>query len=147
MTKSINKYFSFLLLLSFFIIPAFSFAEEVPFKLDYSGLVKCDGVIDKNEPERQKVCDFNALISMVKSTINWLFVLTTSIAVLSCAYGGLMYMTGVEKNINKAKSLFYSIGKGFIIMLVAWFAVITVVNWFATTETQKIIKTFVDTGK
>ncbi len=32
-------------------------------------------------------------------------------------------------------------------MLVAWFAVITVVNWFATTETQKIIKTFVDTGK
>ena len=38
--------------------------------LDYSGFVKCDGVISKNEPGRQQVCNFAALINTAKSIIN-----------------------------------------------------------------------------
>lgn len=122
--------------------------KEAP-KLDYSGLVKCDGVVLTKdgkdvEPYRTKVCDFQALMSTVKSTINWLFVITIPILTVILAYGGLLYMTGSQKNIGTAKSIFQSSAKGFIIMLVAWISVITVVNWFIAGADKETIKTFIN---
>ena len=135
------------LLLALF-VPAISFAQTAqPVKLDYkSGLVKCDGVIaDKSiEPDRQRVCDFNALMDMVKSTINWLFFITVPIVIVFMAYAGVLYMTGTSGNISTAKKIFPSIAKGFIIMLVAWISVITVVNWFVTEKNKAVIGTFLN---
>ena len=115
-----------------------------PTTLNYSGLVKCDGVLDPNEQDRQIKCDFAALMSMVKSTINWLFLITIPILVLLLSYGGLLYMSGNKKNIDTAKSIFQSAAKGFIIMLVAWVSVVTVVNWFITDTDKEVIKTFIN---
>lgn len=115
------------------LFPSLSFAQnEIGSKLDYSGLVKCDGVLTKDgtEPDRQTVCDFNALLDTVKSGINWLFFMTVPIVTVLFAYGGFLYMTGVKGNMDTAKKIFQSAAKGFIIMLVAWFAVVTVVSWF-----------------
>jgi hypothetical protein len=133
-------------MLSSLIMPAFSYAQNAqPVKLDYSGLVKCDGVVSPNEPNRQKKCDFNALMDMVKSTINWLFVITVPIVTALMAYAGLLYMTGTQGNIGTAKKIFPTVATGFIIMLVAWISVITVVNWFISENNKAIIGTFVNT--
>ncbi len=147
-----KKYLITLTIFLSLIVPVFSFAQNAqPVKLDYSGLVKCDGVVAKDingnplEKDRQQVCDFNALMNMVKSTINWLFFITVPIVTVLMAYAGLLYMTGTSGNISTAKKIFPSVAKGFIIMLVAWISVITVVNWFVTEKNKTVIGTFINT--
>jgi hypothetical protein len=147
-----KKYLIALTIFLSLIVPVFSFAQDAqPVKLDYSGLVKCDGVVAKDingnplEKERQQVCDFNALMNMVKSTINWLFFITVPIVTVLMAYAGLLYMTGTSGNISTAKKIFPSVATGFIIMLVAWISVITVVNWFVTEKNKTVIGTFINT--
>jgi hypothetical protein len=98
-------------------------------KLDYSGFVKCDGVVTKGEEGRQVRCDFVALMDTIVKLINWLFSISTAIAVALFAWSGILYMTGKSANISKAKSVFTSVGIGFIIMIVAWLAVYTAVKW------------------
>jgi hypothetical protein len=136
------------LFLSFFIIfsllPSLIYAQEKSVKLDYSGLVKCDGVITESEQDRKTECNFAALLQTVKSGINWLFAIAFPLVTVFMAYGGLLYMSGSQKNIATAKSIFTSASKGIIIMLIAWVSVITVVNWFVTEDTGKIIKTFIN---
>jgi len=134
---------AFTILLSL-VMPVFSYAQNAePVKLDYSGLVKCDGVVSENEPDRQTKCNFNELMKMVKSTINWLFLITVPIVTVLMAYAGLLYMTGTPGNISTAKNIFPTVAKGFIIMLVAWISVITVVNWFISENNKAIINTFI----
>ncbi len=127
------------------ITPHFSMAAA----LDYSGFVKCDGVKAPvaDEPKRQTECDFNALLDTIKLAINWLFVITIPIVTVLFAYAGFLYMTGSQGNIKTAKSIFTSAATGFIIMLIAWFAVITVINWFITDTSKAVVNTFVDTKK
>jgi hypothetical protein len=135
----------FLFLITLTLLPALSFAEDPnQTSLDYGGLVKCDGVVTATEEYRRNPCDFAELIKTVKSGINWLFVITIPIMTVFMAYGGILYMTGSQKNIGTAKSIFQSAGLGFIIMLIAWVSVVTVVNWFLTPDMQKVIKTFVN---
>lgn len=114
----------------FTLIPVFTHAQAP--KLDYSGLVQCDGVVQKDgtEPGRQNPCDFAALLKTVKFMINWLFIITIPIATVAFAYGGFLYLTGTSGNIGTAKKIFQSVATGFIIMLIAWVSVVTVVNWF-----------------
>ncbi len=47
------------------------------------------------------------------------------------AWAGLLYMTGMPKNISKAKSIFLTTVIGFTIMLVAWIGVRTIVDYIA----------------
>jgi hypothetical protein len=143
-----KKYLIFTILILTLISPVFSYAQgrdEV--KLNYDGLVKCDGVVTEGEQYRQEVCDFNALMGMVKSTINWLFVITVPIVTVLMAYAGLLYMTGTSGNISTAKKIFPSVATGFIIMLIAWVSVITVVNWFISKENEAVVNTFVGSNK
>ncbi len=141
-----KKYILITLFIFSSIVPVLVMAQGAigPTTLNYSGLVKCDGIVDENELDRKNVCNFVALMSMVKSTINWLFLITIPIMTVLLAYAGLLYMTGTQGNIGTAKSIFQSAAKGFIIMLIAWVSVITVVNWFITPENQEVIKTFVN---
>jgi hypothetical protein len=102
--------------------------------LDYSGFVKCDGVLrDKNqEPGRQTKCDFAALMDTVVKAINWLFYISIPFAVAMTAYAGVLFMTGVPANISKAKGVFGTMVIGFIIMATAWFAVRQFVEWLVS---------------
>ncbi len=114
------------------VFPALSFAQNAPPPLDYSGFVKCDGVVKKDgsEPQRDVKCDFVALVDTVNKGINWLFIISIPIATVLFAYAGLLYLTGASGNISKAKTIFTSVGIGFIIMITAWFVVRTAVGWF-----------------
>ncbi len=99
--------------------------------LNYSGFVKCDGVVKTGvgEKDRNKRCDFNALMETVVSLISWLFYISIPLAATLFAYGGLLYMTGVPGKQNTARSIFTSVGIGFIIMITAWIGVRTIVGW------------------
>jgi len=118
-----------------------AFAQTDP-PLDYSGFVKCDGVVNTEkdasgnliEDKRTVKCDFNALINTINELVKWLFIITIPVATVLFAYGGLLYLTGSQNNIGKAKAIFTSVGKGFIIMLVAWVIVYTLVNWLIDPE-------------
>ncbi len=102
--------------------------------LDYSGFVKCDGVLKKGETYRDKVCDFKALIDTILGLITWMFLISIPIATAMFAWAGLLYMTGISKNISKAKSIFVTTAIGFIIMLVAWIGVRTIVDYIAKSD-------------
>lgn len=102
--------------------------------LDYSGFVKCDGVVNPDEPGRNVTCDFNALMNTIIKGINWLFIISIPLATVLFAYAGLLYISGVPGNRTKANKIFTSVGIGFIIMLTAWFLVRTALDWLVTPD-------------
>ena len=145
------------LCLIFLLVPQFGFAQydpNVPSTLDlgtpdYSGFVKCDGVVvkDGSEPFRNKTCDFIALINTVKSLIDWAFIISIPVIVGLLAYAGFLHMTGVEGNLKKARQMLWNAVIGFIIMLCAWFIVTTALKWLLKEEFQKVAGTLVETQK
>jgi hypothetical protein len=143
-----KKLLQSLLIVSFFaLVPASVSAAAVgaPPPLDYSGFVKCDGVVKKDadgkllEPERNVVCDFAALMNTINKGINWMFYISIPIAGVLFAYAGLLYITGKPGNRTKANGLFTSVAIGFIIMVTAWFVVRTVVSWFVDPDFKATI--------
>jgi hypothetical protein len=102
--------------------------------LDYSGLVKCDGVLKPGEPGRREVCNFAALFDTINKTINWMFYISIPVATALFAYAGLLYMRGTSGSRTQANTIFTNVGIGFIIMLTAWFLVRQVVGWFVKSE-------------
>jgi hypothetical protein len=94
-------------------------------KDNYSGLVKCSGVALAGETE----CNFNTLISTIANLINWAFYISLPIAVALFSWAGILYISGVESNISKAHAIFLNTAIGFIIMLVAFTCVHTVLGW------------------
>lgn len=117
--------------------------------LDYGGLVKCDGVVTPGEQDRTRVCDFSALISMVNSIIKWVFGLTIPIFVAIFAYAGFLYMTPNPGNREKSNKMLWAALKGFVIMLLAWFIVSTLLKWVTstTTDSGKSATTLLDQQK
>lgn len=126
MKTNINKFLLFSFLIISFVFPAITFSADV---LDYSGLVKCDGVITDTEKFRQEECDFIALMGMVNSIVNWVFGISIPIAVASFAYSGFLYMTGEQGKMKQARGIMSNVAIGFIIMLCAWFIVSTLIKW------------------
>jgi len=112
-----------------FLMPQAALSVATPPPLDYSGFVKCDGVPNPEEPQRNVRCDFNALMDTVIKTINWAFVISIPVVTALFAYAGLLYMTGRPNYRTKANTIFTSVGIGFIIVITAWFIVHTVVDW------------------
>ena len=113
-------------------------AQSTGVKLDYSGFVKCDGVVSrdekgaikKGEEARDVECNFAALMNTIAKGINFLFYISIPVAATLFAYAGALYMTGTSGNIGTAKKIFTSVGIGFIIMVTGWFGVRTFVDWF-----------------
>ncbi len=105
-------------------------AQDAPPKLDYSGLVKCDGVINPDEADRKTKCDFAALMDTVNQLITWCFLISIPVATVLFAWAGLLFMRGTPGTIKKGKDIFTSVAIGFIIVLVAWISVRTFVDWF-----------------
>ena len=113
-------------------------------RITYDGLVDCDGVVGKvldkygkptdtakpGEEGRQQRCDFAALMRTVNKMINWMFYIAVPLATVLFAYAGLLYIRGTSGARTQANKIFTSVGIGFIIMLVAWISVRTVVGLF-----------------
>jgi hypothetical protein len=84
-------------------------------------LVTCDG-------SAESPCTMNSFVGMINGIINWIISIAGVIFTISCIYGGFLYMTSGENpgNKAKAKSILYSTFIGFIIILVAWLIVYTI---------------------
>ena len=135
-----KKYIS-IAILSFLLLSIFSLkvsAQTAPPKLDYSGFVKCDGVVKKDgsEPNRDVKCDFNAFMNTINKAINWMFYISIPLAATLFAWAGLLYIRGTSASRSQANKVFTTVGLGFIIMLVAWIGVRTVVGWLVTANSS-----------
>ncbi len=131
--KSFALLFLILTIVSF--VPKLSLAQTSGSStLNYGGWVQCDGMIAKDgngtllEPERNKECNFINLINMVKYLINWLFGISVPIMVAMLAYSGYLHMTGKEANIKKSYEILKKAVLGFVVMLMAWFIVTTILK-------------------
>lgn len=127
-----KKIFALILLtfsLELAVVPVVFAQAQAP-RLDYSGFVKCDGVVKGTEAYRQQKCNFAALIDTIIKAINWMFYISIPVAAVLFAYGGFLYMTGKSGNIETAKKIFASVAIGFIIMITAWIGVRQFVEWF-----------------
>jgi hypothetical protein len=117
--------------------------------LDYSGWVQCDGVIvkDNSEPGRKTPCNFVNLINMVNHLINWAFMISIPIFVGLLAYAGFLLMTGKEADRTKSREMLWNALKGFVIMLLAWFIVTTLLKWLVNDDFIKSASTLVGQTK
>ncbi len=114
----------------FVILPNLSLAQNSGGTvLDYSGLVKCDGVVNPNESGRQVKCNFYNLIVIVNQLINWAFTLSLPVVAGMFAYAGYLHISGSEADLKKSRAMMRNAIIGFIIALTAWFMVTTLVGW------------------
>jgi hypothetical protein len=89
-------------------------------------------------------CKFTDFIALINGIINWIISIAGVIFAVSFIYGGFLYMTSGEKPANKekAKSLLWNTLIGFVIILVSWLIVYTILNSLvpAGTEGNSIFK-------
>lgn len=95
------------------------------------GLVPCG--IDKNDDgmlSEDEECGYNDLIFGIQNIITWLIGIATSLGAILFAYAGFLYLTaGSDQNkVSRAKSIFRYVIKGFIIILLAWLIVYTILS-------------------
>ena len=97
-----------LLVLFILVVPFFTSAK----------LVTCDG------PD----CDFDKFIEMINGIINWIIGIATVIFTISAVWGGFLYVTsGMNPgNKEKAKGILWNTLIGFVIILVGWVIVYTI---------------------
>jgi hypothetical protein len=107
----------------FFIVIAIIFSPIIVSAAD--PLVPCDGVTVK--------CDFDMFIKLINNIINWIIGIATSIFTISAIYGGFLYMNSGENpgNKTKAKDILLNTLYGFIIILVSWLIVYTLLTYLA----------------
>jgi hypothetical protein len=117
MLKKNKKAFICITLLSLILIPFLSFAD---------GLVPCGN-------PGQNPCDFNFFIVMVNNIINWIIGIATSVFTISAIYGGFLYLTsgGSPGDKEKAKGILQNTVVGFLIILIAWLVVYTILTYLA----------------
>jgi hypothetical protein len=108
-------------LLAIFVLPVLTHAA------DPIVIVPCDGTT-------AKPCDFDAFIKLLNNIITWILSIATTIFAISFIYGGFLYVTSGDKpgNRDKAKDILWSTLKGFVIILVAWLIVYTILINLAT---------------
>jgi len=96
-----------------------------------SRIVPCDGAD----------CNFNSFIQLINNIINWIISIAGVIFTISLIYGGFLYMTGGDKPANKekAKTLLWSTLKGFVIILVSWLIVYTIIKTLVPDGAQQNI--------
>ena len=74
-------------------------------------------------------CDFNGLMIEIQYLLNVMTIAGVLAAIIGFAIAGGLYVTGVQKNIERAKSMFPKIAIGFILILSAWFIVYQILSW------------------
>ena len=108
-----------------FIAPISVFAQTSGSSLSYN----CNGTATTTDAKGTPPCDFNALINTGTHLVEWMFFIAVPVMVALLAYAGILYMTGIEKNISHAKGMFMKVALGFTIMLIAYVVITTLVGW------------------
>jgi hypothetical protein len=99
---------------------------------DTPGLVKCDGAPLPGEDKKR--CNFAEFIKAIQYLINWMITISFFLVILVFAYAGILFMSGSEGNIKKAKSMFSKVVIGYIFMLGAWLLVQTIMKLMVSSQ-------------
>lgn len=85
-------------------------------------------------------CTFDDLLQLARNLINFMITLSTTIATISFAYAGYLYLTaaGDSGKIKTATGIFTNVAVGFIIVLAAWFIVNTFLGALAKDGYNKV---------
>src|SRR3989344_3739247 len=103
-------------------ISIFIFVIIVPVVSFAGGLVPCDGTA-------ANPCDFNAFMALINKVIKFtLFDLALPIAAIMFAWAGFLMVTagGSTERVGKAKRIFTNVAIGFIIAVIAFLIVRTI---------------------
>lgn len=84
----------------------------------------------------QSPCDFSFFIEMINRIINWIISIAGVIFTISAIYGGFLWMTsgGDSGKKGKARDILYNTMLGFVIILVAWLIVYTILRYLVPTD-------------
>jgi hypothetical protein len=147
------KNFSFIFL-GFFLL--FSLVLPFSVKAD-TGLVICgkdlnhDGQVKDVKSSQGAVtskeeCHFIDLIDALYKIIHYLILIAGSLAAISFAYAGYLYLTagGDEHNIHHAHEIFWKVAVGFVIMLGAWLFVRTIEKTLIVEDNQTGIRSYLE---
>ena len=118
-----------LALLAIFIVPAIASA------LDYTPLIQC-GTATTHE------CKFADAIGTINRIINWIISIAGVIFTISFIYGGFLLIISCENpgNKEKAKDVLWSTLKGFVIILISWLIVYTILISLVPDKNSLIFK-------
>lgn len=98
----------------------------------WKSLVVC-GITDKTDPNYAQfghMCGFPDLLILASNAITDLIVISTFVAIAVFIWAGIMLLTsgGSKGKLDQAKKMFTTVLKGYIIILVAWVVVYTIMN-------------------
>ena len=116
-------------------------SEEVP---DTSRM-NPDGTIIT---EISNQCDFYDFIETINRIINWIISMAGVIFTISFIYGGFIYITsgGDSGKQGKARDILWSTLKGFVIILVSWLIVYTIITTLVDQSQQGTVLKFIGNG-
>ena len=117
-----SKLIVFLVIFSMLIMPVFSFA---------AGLVPCTNTPDPVTGVVSDKCDFNALMTLINTVINFIFVsMVIPIAAIMFVYAGFLLVSsgGSSEARVRAKNIFTNAVIGLVIALAAWLLVKTILS-------------------
>lgn len=100
--------------------------------LTHAGLVPCgnDPKVDRATGEIINGCTFADFITLINNIINWIISIAGVIFTLMAVYGGFLYMTSGTSigDKEKAKKILWNTILGFVIILISWLIVFTLLN-------------------
>jgi hypothetical protein len=102
------------------------------------GLVNCGNPGADGELQENEMCDFQDLINLIQNLINWLIGILTIVATLLFMYAGFLYLTagGDGGQVDTAKTIFQNVAGGFVIALLAFTLIATLVNLLTRDDWQ-----------
>ncbi len=88
-------------------------------------------------------CDWGQLIQLGQNIIGYLVLIAGSLAAISFAYAGWLYLTsgGDPSKVTKAKDIFVKVAIGLIVVLCAWLIVHEVLKLLGVNQNYSLIKT------
>lgn len=125
--KKISKILIFVSILAILVIPVFSFAQ-VKVDTDNKGLIPCGRDLNADGTIKNP-CEFGHAMILINNVIKFvLFKLAMPIAAIMFAWAGVLMVTagGSTERVGKARRIFTNVAIGFIIAVIAWLIVRTI---------------------
>ncbi|MCK4918577.1 MAG: hypothetical protein KAS02_02225 [Candidatus Pacebacteria bacterium] len=116
--QNLKNKITYIFILGIILIPSFVKADWIL----GSQLVPCNPTI--GEDGTMTKCGFGDLVQLANNLIDFIIYISVSVSAIMFAYAGFLYITSsTSGNIEKAHSIFKSVGIGLIFILGAWLIV------------------------
>ena len=147
MNLNYKKFFAGLLVSIFLLVMIVPLITSASFLSEnYTPIIQCGtGNTNADVMSNGQVgggCDFVDVIDSINRVINWFISIATVIFTISLIWGGFLYVTsGMNSgNKEKAKGILLNTLTGFVIILVSWLIVYTILSALVSDQNSLIFK-------